>query len=147
MVDLLKRLPSDFPISYRPYKEIAEKIGIEESQLIERLKELKEKGIIRRIAAIIYHRNFYLHNLMVVFKIKGDIEEKAKKIASFPQVSHLYERDGGGYWQYTLYAMIHAKTEKECREVLKRIVEETGLEDFKVFPSKKEFKKIGFSVS
>lgn len=139
----------DFPISERPYKEIAEKIGISEEELIDILRYLQKEGIIRRVAAILYHRKaFYTHNAMVVWKVEEkDIERVGKIMASFPEVSHCYERDTGGYWDYNVYTMVHGKSMEECRGVIKRISKKIGIKVFKMFLSKREFKKTSLMVN
>jgi len=148
MDPFLKKLPYDFPITERPYKEMAEKIGMSEGEFIERLRHLGREGTVRRVAAILYHRKaLYTHNAMVVWKVEEEDMERAGEImASFPEVSHCYERDTGGFWEYTLYTMIHGKDMDACMDVVKRISEKTGIKEFEVFLSKREFKKTSLSV-
>ncbi|MCX8021222.1 MAG: hypothetical protein N2745_00420 [Syntrophorhabdaceae bacterium] len=145
MYSLLKDIPSDFPLVKRPYEELAKKAGLDEKTLIEELKRLKAEGVIRRIAAILYHRQAkYTHNAMVVWKVKEeDVDKVGPIMASFPEVSHCYEREKGGYWDYNLYTMIHGKSQKECEEIVKNISEKVGIFDYRIFISKREFKKIG----
>jgi DNA-binding Lrp family transcriptional regulator len=145
---ILKKLPSDFPLTENPYKEIASRIGISEDELIERLKDLKNEGVIRRIAAILYHRKAsYTHNAMVVWNAEKDIQKTGEIMASFPEVSHCYERDRGGYWQYNIYTMIHGRSMEECNNIARRISEKVGIKDYQMFFSKREFKKIALTVS
>jgi DNA-binding Lrp family transcriptional regulator len=85
---------------------------------------------------------------MVVFKVDEEkMDSVVERISSFWQVTHLYEREKGGYWEYNLYAMIHGRQIEECKSVLMAILQETGIEDYRVFPTKREFKKTGFSLS
>jgi siroheme decarboxylase len=144
----LKRIPHNFPITLRPYKEMADKIGVSEEELIERLKGLKREGTVRRVAAILYHRRAqYTHNAMVVWKVdEKDIERIGCIMATFPEVSHCYERDRGGFWEYTLYTMVHGKGRVACMDVVRRIAEKTGVRDYDVLLSKREFKKTSLSV-
>jgi DNA-binding Lrp family transcriptional regulator len=145
---ILKKLPSDFPLTENPYKEIALGIGISEDELIEKLARLKNEGVIRRIAAILYHRKAsYTHNAMVVWNAENDIEKTGEIMASFQEISHCYERDRGGYWQYNIYTMIHGKSMKECNDIAQRISEKVGIKDYLMFFSKREFKKIALTVS
>jgi siroheme decarboxylase len=148
MYEILKRIPSDFPIVEDPYKEMAEKYGMTETEVISELSRLKQEGIIRRIAAILYHRRAaYTHNAMVVWKVKAaDVERIGGIMASFPEVSHCYERETGGYWDYNLYTMLHGKSLKDCVDIARRISEKTGAEEFKMFLSKREFKKTALRV-
>jgi DNA-binding Lrp family transcriptional regulator len=148
MYDILRHVPSDFPITENPYREMAEKHHMSETDLISGLIKLKQEGIIRRIAAILYHRRAaYTHNAMVVWKVKGaDVERIGTVMASFPEVSHCYERETGGYWNYNLYTMLHGKSQKDCEDIAKRISEKTGTKEFKMFFSKREFKKTALRV-
>lgn len=146
---ILKKLPSDFPLTKNPYKKIALGIGISEDELIERLARLKKEGVIRRIAAILYHRKVsYTHNAMVVWNTGvSDAEKIGEIMASFPEVSHCYERGRGGYWEYNLYTMIHGRNAGECNDIAQRISEKIGIKDYQMFFSKREFKKIALTVS
>ena len=143
MFEILKSVPSDFPITESPYREMAEKHHLTEVEVLSGLIKLRQEGIIRRIAAILYHRRAsYTHNAMVVWKVKDtDVERIGAIMASFPEVSHCYERETGGYWDYNLYTMLHGKSLKNCEDIAKRISEKTGTKDFKMFLSKREFKK------
>jgi DNA-binding Lrp family transcriptional regulator len=146
--EILRKIPSDFPLVLRPYRTLAKKVGIGEKKLINLLKRMKEEGKLRRIAAILFHRRVsYLYNGMVVWNVKEEeVEEKGRIMASYPEVSHCYERERGGLWNYNLYTVIHAKNEKDFYEKVREISERTGLRDYKIFLSKREFKKIGLSL-
>ena len=149
MTKLLEDMPSLFPVTERPYRQMAEIIGIGEEELIIALKDLKASGMVRRVAAVLSHRNAgYLNNAMVVWKVdRDDMEKEGAIMASFQEVSHCYERDTGGYWEYNLYTMVHGKTHEECLESIKNIAQETGLHEYRIFFSKREFKKTSFSMN
>lgn len=142
-------MPSQFPLTERPYGEMAETMGISEEGLIDALKDLKASGIIRRVAAVLSHRNTgYTHNAMVVWKVDGnDIEKTGALMGSFSEVSHCYERDTGGYWDYNLYTMIHGKTFEGCMKSIEDIARKTGIGEYRIFFSKREFKKTSFSMN
>ena len=148
MDSFLKKIPQDFPIAERPYQEMARKAGMSEEAFMEGLVRLKKEGVIRRVAAALHHRKaLYTHNAMVVWKAEAEEIERAGKImASFPEVSHCYERETGGYWEYTLYTMIHGKDMEACTDVVRHISEKTGITDYEIFLSKREFKKTSLSV-
>ena len=146
---VLKGLPSDFPVTERPYKVLAEEMGIgDEATLIKGIGQLKEAGIIRRVAGIVNHRIIsYRYNALVVWNVdEADVERVGEAAASFPEVTHCYERAKGGYWHYNLYTMVHGKTEEDCCRIIKRIAERIGVGDFKVFLSKRELKKTALTA-
>jgi DNA-binding Lrp family transcriptional regulator len=149
MKKVLYKLPSQFPLTGRPYKEMAEKIGMNEGELISTLKNLKTSGVLRRVAAVLYHRKVsYSYNTMVVWKVdEQDVEKTGAVMASFPEVSHCYERDTGGYWPYNLYTMVHGKCYEDCMKSIERIASKTGINDYRIFFSKREFKKTSFSMN
>ena len=144
----LKKIPQDFPIIERPYQEMAEKAGMSEETFMEQLERLKREGVIRRVAAALHHRRaLYTHNAMVVWKAEEkEIGRAGVIMASFPEVSHCYERETGGFWEYNLYTMIHGKDMEACMDVVRRISEKTGITDYEMFLSKREFKKTSLSV-
>jgi siroheme decarboxylase len=149
MKEVLYKLPSQFPLTGRPYKEMAEKIGMNEVELISTLKNLKSSGVLRRVAAVLYHRKVsYSYNTMVVWKVdEQDVEKTGAVMASFPEVSHCYERDTGGYWPYNLYTMVHGKCYEDCMKSIECIASKTGTNDYRIFVSKREFKKTSFSMN
>ena len=149
MKKILAKMPSQFPLTDRPYKEMAKTIGISEHELIDTLKSLKASGVLRRIAAVLAHKKVaYSHNAMVVWKVDEiSVEKTGAVMASFPEVSHCYERDTGGYWGYNLYTMVHGKHYEDCMKSIEHIAHETGISDYRVLFSKREFKKTSFSVN
>jgi siroheme decarboxylase len=149
MKNVLKKIPLQFPLVNRPYKEMAETIGMKEDDLISTLKSLKTSGVLRRTAAVLYHRKVsYSYNTMVVWKVdEKDVEKTGAVMASFPEVSHCYERDTGGYWPYNLYTMVHGKCYEDCMKSIECVADTTGINDYRIFFSKREFKKTSFSMN
>lgn len=149
MDGILQAIPYDFPICEKPYENIAREAGIREARLITILRDLKTKGIIRRIAAILYHRKAaYKYNAMVVWEVpENDIEKIGKIMAGFPEVSHCYERERGEYWKYNIFTMIHSKSLEGCTDIARRIAEKTGITAYEMFLSKREFKKTSLVVN
>ncbi len=144
----LEALPADFPITDRPYETMARNMGMTGEELIEELSFLKEKGVIRRIAVMVAHRAVSFEgNAMVVWRVPEDrIEEIGTLMADFKEVSHCYERDTAGYWPYNLFTMVHGKTREACTAVIDAMASLSGIHDYRILFSKREFKKTSFSV-
>jgi DNA-binding Lrp family transcriptional regulator len=149
MKNILEKIPSQFPLTDRPYKEMARTIGISEHELIDTLKGFKASGVLRRVAAVLAHKKVaYSHNAMVIWKVDEiSVERAGAVMASFPEVSHCYERGTGGYWGYNLYTMVHGKHYEDCMKSIEHIAHEAGIGDYRVLFSKREFKKTSFSVN
>jgi DNA-binding Lrp family transcriptional regulator len=69
--EIIGLIQGDIPITQRPYLELAQKLGISENTLLERLKDLCDKGVIRRFGATIYHqKSGFQANAMVAWKVE-----------------------------------------------------------------------------
>ncbi|OPY78380.1 MAG: hypothetical protein A4E65_02253 [Syntrophorhabdus sp. PtaU1.Bin153] len=147
--NILKAIPYDFPLTERPYRDIAVGAGVSEKELIETLSDLRTRGLIRRVAAILHHRKAtYVCNVMVVWRVpEEDVERIGQVMASFPEVSHCYERGRNSYWEYNVFTMVHGRSSEGCVDTVKRISTETGIVDFQLFASKREFKKTSLMVN
>ena len=127
-----------------PFKHISNILKITEDEVIHRIERLIESGVIRRVGAILNHRNVgYSANAMVVWRIsEKSIENIGKIMALQKEVSHCYKRVTYKNWPYNLYTMIHAKTKEECDETIEHISALVGISEYEVLYSTKELKKI-----
>jgi DNA-binding Lrp family transcriptional regulator len=81
---------------------------------------------------------------MACWKVPSEMVDTAgKKIATFPEVSHCYERQTRPLWPYNLFAMIHAHNKENCRAVTDKICSKTELNrnNMLLIFSSKEIKK------
>ena len=140
---IIRALQGDIPISERPFADIARSVDISEEDLLETVREFKEKKAIRRFGATLKHQKVgYSANAMSAWNVSSDqVEALGKLLASLPQVTHCYERPPASDWPYNLYAMIHCKSVKKCEEIAKEIALETGIKDYVLLFSSKENKK------
>ncbi|MDI6782774.1 MAG: Lrp/AsnC family transcriptional regulator [bacterium] len=140
---LIAELQSDLPDSLHPFQIIAQRLGAKEQWVLRKVEDWLRDGYIRRIGAILYHRQVEFNaNAMVIWKApKTRVKQLGKIMASFPEVSHCYERATYPNWQYNLYTMIHGKTKKDCQRVTQRIAKKTGISDYQLLFSAHEFKK------
>jgi len=140
---IIHYLQGDLPLITRPFSVIAGKVGIGEKELIERIRGLKERGVLRRFGASLNHRRVGLRaNAMVGWFVpENRIVEVGHLMANFKEVSHCYQRRPQGDWKYNLFIMIHGKNKKECKDIVTRISERIGIKDFVILFTRAEFKK------
>ena len=140
---IIQHLQGDLPLTARPYAVLASKVGISEEEVLERIELLKEQGTLRRFGATLRHQLAgYKANAMVAWYVPEDnMEEIGPLMATFREVSHCYERRIQGKWKYNLFTMVHGKTGKDCEDIARRIAENTGIKDYVLLLSLKEFKK------
>ena len=136
-------IQGDIPVSQRPYKELAESIGLSESQFIDAVRSLHDQGIIRRFGATIRHqKSGFSANAMVAWEVDEDrVHEVGKAFAGFKAVSHCYRRNPVKTWPYNLYTMIHAQAKEQCIEMAKEMAAAVGVENYNLLFSKQELKK------
>ncbi len=141
--EIIKITQKDIPLKERPFKVYADILGISEEDLIEKLRFYLQSGIMRRFAAILYHRKAgFKANGMTVWKVPENlVEEIGYKIASYRAVSHCYKRTTNEKWKYNLFAMVHAQSKEEIEELVEEISKETGIKEYKILYSTREFKK------
>jgi DNA-binding Lrp family transcriptional regulator len=142
-VRAIRALQVDMPLVPRPFAVEGEAEGLSEDEVLTLGRKLHEQGRLRRCAAILRHRRAgFISNGMGVWKMPADrAEELGTKIASFPQVTHCYERPVYEDWPYRVFSMVHAKTEDKVREVIDDIAHDTGIEEYAILFSTREFKK------
>jgi len=139
----IRGLQVDMPLVSRPFQAEAETVGMTEDELLTYAHKFVADGRMRRSAGILRHRRAgFLANGMGVWKMPEDrAQELGYKIASFPQVTHCYQRPVYEDWPYRVFSMVHARTEEKVRDVIKEIASETGLEGYDILFSTREFKK------
>jgi siroheme decarboxylase len=130
----------------RPYDAAAEELGISTDELLERLRNMVDRKLLRRVAAILYHRRAgFSANGMGVWKVpEGEIMETGGRMASFRGISHCYQRPTYEDWPYSVFTMAHGRSKEECDAILDSIAEECGMgpEDRATLYSSTEYKKI-----
>jgi len=147
LTDLEKKiialLQTDIPVVKRPYLEMAEKIGITEEKFLSVLKDLDDRGMIRRFGATLKHQNSgFKANAMVAWKVAEDRVEKTGNIMTgFREITHCYRRNPAPGWKYNLYTMVPASNEDECYAIVKKISEAVGEKEYELLFSRKELKK------
>lgn len=141
--DIIRKLSGDVPLSLEPYKLIADELGIKEEELLSKLKELHDEGVIRRISGILYHREVGIKaNAMVVWIVQEDrMDEVASIACSFSEVTHCYQRPTYPNWTYNFFTMIHGESEEKCEAVIRKISDAISIYEYRILYSTKELKK------
>ena len=135
--EILNYVQEDIPLCPAPFKAISERLGIEEENLIERVKELKEKGVIRRFAARINHRKLGFKSTLMALKIAEDkIETTAKEIVKYKEVTHCYLRKG----EYNIWFVFISSEEEKIKMFLNELAERFGKDNIMNFNTRKQFK-------
>jgi DNA-binding Lrp family transcriptional regulator len=143
-IAVIRELQGDMPVVPEPYQPTADALGLPVEQLLEHLEGMRERGALRRVAAILFHRRAgFSANGMGVWKVPEErIDEIGPRMAAYRGISHCYRRPTYPDWPYSVFTMAHGRSKEECDAVLDRIAEETGIQERAVLYSSTEFKKI-----
>lgn len=135
--DLLNRVQSDFPITSRPFAAIAEDLGISEKTVIDRLKSLKESGVIRRFGGnFVPHKLGFVSTLCAAKVPEEKLDAFAETVNRFPGVTHNYTRDNA----FNVWFTFIAPSMEEIAANLESISRETGVREILNLPSTRVFK-------
>jgi DNA-binding Lrp family transcriptional regulator len=91
---LLNSLKEGLPLSSEPFREVAERLGWQEEEVITRLKNLEERGEVRKVGAILNPRKMgYTSTLAAVDIPEERLDEAASIINTYRGVTHNYLRE------------------------------------------------------
>jgi DNA-binding Lrp family transcriptional regulator len=142
---VIRATQGDLPIVSEPYADAARELGMSVAQLVEHLEGMVERRLLRRVAAILFHRRAgFSANGMGVWKVPEDrVLEAGGRMAAFRGISHCYERPTYADWPYQLFTMAHGRSKEECDAILDAVQAEVGcIEDRATLYSSTEFKKV-----
>jgi DNA-binding Lrp family transcriptional regulator len=142
--DILNQIQSDFPITPRPYRTIAEELGLTEDEVLKRVYRLKETGIIRRIGGNFTPEKLGFVSTLCAAKVPEDkISQFAEVVNRYPGVTHNYRREN----KFNIWFTFIAPSMEEISTSLKQIAAETGVTEILNLPATRVFKiKAEFKV-
>jgi DNA-binding Lrp family transcriptional regulator len=143
-IAVIRATQGDMPVIGEPYAPAAQRLGMDVETLLEHMAGMRERGLLRRVAAILFHRRAgFSANGMGVWKVPPkQIMELGPRMASFRGISHCYQRPTYEDWPYSVFTMAHGRSKEECDAILTAIAEQTGIEERATLYSSTEFKKI-----
>ncbi len=119
---LIDEYQSGFPVTERPFRVLADELGIEESEALDRVQRLREDGIFRRFGAVLNPPVIGSSTLAAVSAPEERFDEIAAIINSHRQVNHNYRRDH----EWNMWFVVTASDRDTRNEILADIETETG---------------------
>lgn len=141
---VIRATQGNLPVVSEPWVGAAQELGISVDELLAHLEAMKERGLLRRVAGILYHRRAgFSANGMGVWQVPADkIAEIGPQMAAYRGISHCYERPTYADWPYQIFTMAHGRSKEECDAILDAIAAEFPIEERATLYSSTEFKKI-----
>jgi siroheme decarboxylase len=143
-VAVIRALQGNMPVIEEPYAPAADRLAVAHERLLAHLRRMQERRLLRRVAAILYHRRAgFSANGMGVWKVPDEqIMELGPRMAAFRGISHCYQRPTYEDWPYSIFTMAHGRAKQECDAILDSIAADTGVGERATLYSSTEFKKI-----
>jgi siroheme decarboxylase len=141
---ILNRIQSDFPVTSRPFRVVADELNLDEREVIERVLRLKRSGIIRRIGGnFVPDKLGYVSTLCAARVPEGQVARFAETVNRYPGVTHNYLRENA----FNVWFTFIAPSMVEIEAKLKEISFETGIMEILNLPATHVFKiKAQFDV-
>jgi siroheme decarboxylase len=143
-IAVIRALQGDMPVIAEPYAPAAAALDIPQEHLLAHLQRMQERRLLRRVAAILFHRRAgFSANGMGVWSVPDEqVMELGPRMAAFRGISHCYQRPTYEDWPYSIFTMAHGRSKEECDAILDSIADQTGVEGRATLYSSTEFKKI-----
>jgi DNA-binding Lrp family transcriptional regulator len=143
-VAVIRALQGDMAVVPEPYAAAAAELDMPQDRFLDHLAGMRERGLLRRVAAILYHRRAgFSANGMGVWKVPAErIEETGRAMAAVRGISHCYQRPTYPDWPYSVFTMAHGRSKLQCDAILDSIERMTGIGERATLYSSTEFKKI-----
>jgi siroheme decarboxylase len=143
-IAVIRALQGDMPVVSEPYAPAADALGMTQQAFLDHLSGMRERGLLRRVAAILFHRRAgFSANGMGVWQVPDEqIPSIGRRMAAVRGISHCYQRPTYPDWPYSVFTMAHGRSKQECDAVLDAIAEQTGIAERATLYSSTEFKKI-----
>lgn len=126
---IVEATQAGLPLVPNPFKVVADTLGMAEDDLIERFRQLKEQGVVRRIGAAPNHYRLGMTaNGMTVWDVEDAVVDTlGEKVGALPFVTHCYRRPRAlPDWPYNLFAMVHGESRDEVMAKREQVADLLG---------------------
>lgn len=139
---LLDEFQRDFPVCSQPYAVLGERLGIDEAEVLERLRALSATGAVSRIGAVLSPNRYGVSTLAAMAVPLPRLEEIAVLVSAYAEVNHNYEREH----VFNLWFVVTAEDRPRLNAVLKEIGERSGLQVLDLPLEEEFFIDLGFPL-
>lgn len=132
---IINHLQKGFPVCEYPFRELARIWGITEENLIQRIQQMLDDGLLTRFGPLFNAEHLGGVLSLCALKVPAERFESVCEIVNeFDEVAHNYEREH----ELNMWFVIAAGSDAEKQQVLQSIESRTGLEILDL-PKKQEF--------
>jgi len=116
--DLLAYIQTDFPVTERPFLELANRIGSAEKAVCDTVRSLMTQKIIRALGPVFEPKKLGYHSTLVAAQVEGErVAELAALILGIREITHNYLRDN----ELNLWFTVTARSEEIMKDIIQEI--------------------------
>ena len=135
--ELLNALQGGIEFVHKPYETMANKLGVSEERVLNRLTELKKAGYVRKIGAFFNSDKLGYSGTLIAVKVMDEyLDEVAERINEYPEVTHNYQRRG----EYALWFTFITDRPERQAQVLAEVKALPGVVSLMDLYSQKKYK-------
>ncbi|MEO7937396.1 MAG: AsnC family transcriptional regulator [Burkholderiaceae bacterium] len=132
---LIFRLRGDFPLSERPYDEVAQQLGLSETEVINRLRRMLDDNVLTRFGPLFQIERAGGQRVLAAMQVPEErFEEVTSQVNALDAVAQNYRREHA----FNMWFVLACSSPAEIQTACQRIEQQTGLRVF-TFPKEKEF--------
>jgi DNA-binding Lrp family transcriptional regulator len=132
---ILNSLQGGFPVSERPFRDVASDLGTTESELITRIRCMLDDGLLTRFGPLYHAENMGGALSLCAMQVPPErFDAVAKQVNAFAEVAHNYQRDH----EMNMWFVLATESAEKLTATLRCIEEDTGLTVYN-FPKQAEF--------
>ena len=135
--ELLNLIQTGLPLTPAPFADLAARLGCPEQQVLQRLAQLRDAGVIRRLGAFFDAESLGYRGWLVAVKVEEmSLPAVARAVNAWPEVTHNDERDH----EFNLWFTIQTRTEAEKDGLLRQVAAMPGVSAVFSLPTTDRFK-------
>lgn len=120
---IINALQQGFPLTDRPYRDVALQLGLAEEDLIARLAKLLDDKVLTRFGPLFQAEHIGgAYTLAAMNLPDAEFETVAALVNAHDEVAHNYRRDH----RYNMWFVLATETEPEIKSIIAEIERETG---------------------
>lgn len=139
---LLNNFQQEFPLSPRPFQDIANSLGVSENEVLSAFSELTEHNFISRIGPVI-QPNHIGHSTLIAMAIPDEhLQTVANTVNHFPEVNHNYQREH----RFNLWFVLIANNEHHLQTIIANIENQSGFKTMQLPMLEDYYINLGFQL-
>lgn len=134
---ILNCIQEDIPIVPEPFELLSKRLGMREDEFLNRVRRLRERGIIRNYAAGVNHKRLGFTSSLIALRVpSNELQHVIKEVVNYKEVTHCFLRE----WEYNLWIVFICLRKGMLREFLNKLIKKIGKENVLNLPTRRQFK-------